>query len=122
MNRPRVIDEDYIQFLIGTSKVCSATEAERLQPARGQSAAHDASTRLRRRLEPKVQALWQSKFAPPALNVITSNWLCALSYIWSVIITKPASVGLRLNSLSFGLPSATIWLIYLKNYPQLRNS
>jgi len=32
MNPAKVRDEDYIQFLIATPKVCSATEAARVQP------------------------------------------------------------------------------------------
>jgi putative transposase len=52
MNPPKVTDEDYIQFLIATPKVCSATEAARVQPDGERAAAHDAFTRLLHRLEP----------------------------------------------------------------------
>ena len=59
MNRPKVTDEDYIQFLIATPKVCSATEAARAQPDGERVAAHDAFTRLLHRLEPDAQTLWK---------------------------------------------------------------
>jgi putative transposase len=59
MNPPKVTDEDYIQFLIATPKVCSATEAARVQPDGERAAAHDAFTRLLHRLEPDAQALWK---------------------------------------------------------------
>ncbi len=59
MNRPKVTDEDYIQFLIATPKVCSATEAARAQPDGERAAAHDAFTRLLYRLEPDAQTLWK---------------------------------------------------------------
>jgi hypothetical protein len=59
MNPPRVQPEDYIQFLIASPKVVSATEAARVQPLQPQAAAHDAFTRLLHRLEPDSAALWQ---------------------------------------------------------------
>ena len=59
MNRAKVTDEDYIQFLIATPKVCSATEAARAQPDGSQAPAHDAFTRLLHRLEPDAEALWK---------------------------------------------------------------
>lgn len=46
MNRAKVTEEDDIQFLIATPKVCSATEAARSQPDGVESPAHDAFTRL----------------------------------------------------------------------------
>jgi putative transposase len=60
MNPPRCTTEDYIQFLLATPKVCSATEAARVQPDRpdAPAPAHDAFTRLLRRLEPDPDALW----------------------------------------------------------------
>ena len=45
MNPPRVQAEDYIDFLIATPKVCSATEAARVQPPKPRPPAHDAFTR-----------------------------------------------------------------------------
>jgi putative transposase len=59
MNPPRVQAEDYIDFLIATPKVCSATEAARVQPPQSRPPAHDAFTRLLHRLEPDPDTLWQ---------------------------------------------------------------
>lgn len=59
MNPPKVNDRDYINFLIATPKVCSATEAARVQPAATAAPAHDAFTRLLHRLEPEAATLWQ---------------------------------------------------------------
>lgn len=59
MNRPKVRDEDYINFLIATPKVCSATEAARVQPVPSTGPAHDAFTRLLHRLEPDASTLWR---------------------------------------------------------------
>lgn len=59
MNPPRVQPEDYIQFLIGSPKVVTATEAARVQPLQPKAAAHDAFTRLLHRLEPDSATLWQ---------------------------------------------------------------
>jgi putative transposase len=59
MNAPRCTDEHYIQFLLATPKVCSATEAARVQPDRPNAPAHDAFTRLLHRLEPDPHTLWQ---------------------------------------------------------------
>jgi hypothetical protein len=58
MNAPRCQAEDYIQFLLATPKVCSATEAARVTPPRPDAPAHDAFTRLLHRLEPDPHALW----------------------------------------------------------------
>jgi hypothetical protein len=58
MNAPRCSAEDYIQFLLATPKVCSATEAARVQPDRPNAPAHDAFTRLLHRLEPDPEPLW----------------------------------------------------------------
>lgn len=59
MNSARANPDDYIQFLLATPKVCSATEAERVQPERPGAPCHDAFTRLLHRLEPESQTLWQ---------------------------------------------------------------
>ena len=59
MNAPRCSTEDYIQFLLATPRVCSATEAARVQPDRPDAPAHDAFTRLLHRLEPDSNALWE---------------------------------------------------------------
>lgn len=58
MNPPRCTTEDYIQFLLATPRVCSATEAARVQPERPDAPAHDAFTRLLHRLEPDPDTLW----------------------------------------------------------------
>jgi putative transposase len=58
MNPARVSAEDYIQFLLGSPVVVSATEAARCQPDRPHAPAHDAFTRLLHRLEPDPNALW----------------------------------------------------------------
>jgi hypothetical protein len=59
MNPPKCNEEDYINFLVATPKVCSATEAARVQPESPDPAAHDAYTRLLHRLEPDPTTLWQ---------------------------------------------------------------
>ena len=59
MNPAKVTDEDYIQFLLATPKVCSATEAARVQPEEAKAPAHDAFTRLLHRLEPDALTLWR---------------------------------------------------------------
>ena len=60
MNAPKVIDSDYIQFLIASPRVVSGTEAARVQPERDtQAPAHDAFTRLLHRLEPNPELLWE---------------------------------------------------------------
>lgn len=59
MNPPKVRDEDYIQFLLATPKVCSALEAARVQPKAEEAPAHDAFTRLLHRLEPDTLTLWR---------------------------------------------------------------
>jgi putative transposase len=59
MSAPKVQPNDYIDFLIATPKVCSATEAARVQPDQPDPPAHDAFTRLLTRLEPDPDILWQ---------------------------------------------------------------
>src|SRR5512143_2037679 len=59
MNPPKVTDQDYINFLIATPKVYSATEAARVQPEKPMMPAHDAFTRLLHRLEPDASTLWR---------------------------------------------------------------
>ena len=59
MNPPRVTADGYLQFLLGTPKVASATEAARVQPVSDESPAHDAFTRLLARLEPDPDVLWE---------------------------------------------------------------
>jgi hypothetical protein len=59
MNPPKVNEEDYINFLIATPKVCSATEAARVSPQAEPGPSHDAFTRLLHRLEPDAATLWR---------------------------------------------------------------
>ncbi len=58
MNPPRCNALDYINFLLATPDVASATEAARVQPAKPNAPAHDAFTRLLHRLEPDPETLW----------------------------------------------------------------
>lgn len=59
MNRPRATGENYVQYLLASPKIYSATEAGRVQPDRPDAPSHDAFTRLLNRLEPEPEALWQ---------------------------------------------------------------
>ena len=58
MNPARTTAEAYIQLLIASPAIVSATEAARVQPARPAAPAHDAVTRLLHRLEPDPETLW----------------------------------------------------------------
>jgi hypothetical protein len=58
MNHAKVIDLDYINFLVASPLVFSCTEAARVQPEGPRRAAHDALTRLLHRLEPDSTPLW----------------------------------------------------------------
>ena len=58
MNEPKVTDLDYINFLVAAPKICSCTEAARVQPITPRRAAHDAFTRLLHRLNPDSTPLW----------------------------------------------------------------
>ncbi len=57
MNPPKYPDEDYINFVIATPRVVTATEAARVQPEDAESPQHDAFTRLLERLEPDPETL-----------------------------------------------------------------
>src|SRR5262245_41302457 len=59
MNPARCTDTSYIDFLIATPRVYTATEAARVQPDQPRLPAHDAFTRLLHRLEPDPATLWQ---------------------------------------------------------------
>lgn len=59
MNPPRVSEQDLVQFLVATPKVCSAAEAGRLHGQQPDAPAHDAFSRLLNRLEPDALTLWQ---------------------------------------------------------------
>jgi putative transposase len=58
MNSPKVRDEDYINFIIATPRIVTATEASLCQPESKNAPAHDAFTRLLLRLEPDPELLW----------------------------------------------------------------
>ncbi len=58
MNAPRCTEFDYIDFLVATPRICSCTEAARVQPDSPQAPAHDSFTRLLHRLEPDAETLW----------------------------------------------------------------
>ena len=59
MNPPKCDEMDYINFLIAAQTVFSSVEASKTHPAEEQAPAHDAYTRLLKRLPPDSQALWQ---------------------------------------------------------------
>lgn len=58
MSQPKVVDSQFIDFLIATPSQATATEAQRTQPDSANPAAHDAYTRPLHRLEPASDALW----------------------------------------------------------------
>jgi hypothetical protein len=62
MNKSKITDCDYIDFLIGTQKVYSCTEAERVQPDETGAPSHDAFTRQLHRLFPSTEQLWSEVF------------------------------------------------------------
>jgi putative transposase len=59
MNLPKCDEMDYINFLIAAQQVFSSLEASHTHPAKEQAPAHDAYTRLLKRLPPDSQMLWQ---------------------------------------------------------------
>ena len=59
MNKPKITEYDYIDFLIGTQQAYSCTEAARVQPDQEAGPVHDAVTRLTQRLLPSTDRLWQ---------------------------------------------------------------
>ena len=54
MNKAKINEEDYINFVIATPMSYSCLEAGRVQAAGEGKAAHDAYTRLLHRLEPVI--------------------------------------------------------------------
>lgn len=58
MNPAKCNDNDYINFLIGTQRVYSCMEGERVQPIGERMASHDSLNRLLYRLEPNSDNLW----------------------------------------------------------------
>jgi hypothetical protein len=59
MSHPKCRDTDYIDFLIATPRAASCCEAARSQPPAHDPPAHDAYTRLLRRLEPDPETLYR---------------------------------------------------------------
>lgn len=59
MNEPKCNEYDYINFLVAAQSVFSTVEAARTQPKGETGPAHDAYTRLLKRLPPDSEALWQ---------------------------------------------------------------
>jgi len=68
MNKPKVTEYDYIDFLIGTQRVYSCVEAERVSPAQENAPAHDAYLRQLHRLVPTTERLWSEAQAHVDLN------------------------------------------------------
>jgi putative transposase len=68
MNKSKVSEYDYIDFLIGTQRVYSSTEAERVSPEQENGPAHDAYTRQLHRLFPTTERLWSEAQAHVDLN------------------------------------------------------
>jgi putative transposase len=66
MNPPECNEMDYINFLIAAQKVFSSVEASHTHPADQPGPAHDAYTRLLKRLPPDSQALWRE--VKPLIN------------------------------------------------------
>jgi putative transposase len=58
MNRAKVTEQEYMDFLVASPRQGTATEAERSQPRSDRPASHDAYTRLLSRVEPDSEALW----------------------------------------------------------------
>ena len=59
MNPPKCNEMDYINFLIAAQQVFSHVEAARTHPVEEQAPAHDAYTRLLKRLPPDSEMLWR---------------------------------------------------------------
>lgn len=59
MNPPKCDELDYINFLVAAQQAFSSVEASKTHPEGDSSPAHDAYTRLLKRLPPDSEALWQ---------------------------------------------------------------
>ncbi len=57
MNAPKVNELNYIQFLIAAQRVFTTTEATRIREGEPNAPAHDAYTRLLKRIPPSTEAL-----------------------------------------------------------------
>ena len=58
MNAPKVDELDYIHLSVAAQRVFTATEAARVQEGEPNAPAHDAYTRLLKRIPPDTEALW----------------------------------------------------------------
>ena len=58
MNAPKVDELDYIHFLVAAQRVFTTTEAARVREGEPNVPAHDAYTRLLKRIPPDTEALW----------------------------------------------------------------
>lgn len=72
MNMPKVVDVDYIQFLIAAQRVYTCTEAAHCTPEVVLPPAHDACVRLLHRQPPDTAALWQevAPYVQPTRGVL----------------------------------------------------
>lgn len=59
MNGPKVDELDYIHFLVAAQQVFTTTEAARIREGEPNAPAHDAYTRLLKRIPPDTEALWR---------------------------------------------------------------
>lgn len=59
MNPPKCDEMDYINFLVAAQQIFSSIEASKTHPAQADGPAHDAYTRLLKRLPPDSNMLWQ---------------------------------------------------------------
>ncbi len=59
MNAPKVDELDYIHFLVVAQQVFTTTEAARIREGEPNAPAHDAYTRLLKRIPPDTEALWR---------------------------------------------------------------
>jgi hypothetical protein len=63
MNKAKINEQAYIDFIVATQVSYSCLEAGRVQQAGEDAAAHDAYSRLLQRLEPDADRLWQESAA-----------------------------------------------------------
>jgi hypothetical protein len=89
MNPPKCTDIEYINFLVGSQKAFSCTEASRVQPFEGNNPAHDAINRMLLRLEHNTESLWAE-----AKNCITLNK--GILVIDDSILDKPYAMKMDL--------------------------
>jgi putative transposase len=59
VNAPKVDERDYIHFLVAAQQVFTTTEAARIRAEEPNAPAHDAYTRLLKRIPPDTKALWR---------------------------------------------------------------